>query len=277
MKKILYPKLSKLDFGFIRSPGPGMGNLLFPISRCLSKLNDEPNSHEMIYPTIPQFKLGPIIRNEKSKRFYLKEFRNRSIKEWFKWIYFMIKSISYGNKNKNEFIQEEDLKNYFYEFSDKKNFILSWILDNMREKIKPHSIRSNIIGIHVRRGDFRKKNSHSLINQNTVNFQLNDDWYIKVVEKLLNENNKINQIIIFSDSREVDYLYDYFGKLVSTSFDDSITDVGSIISLSRCEYIVCSQSTFSMWAAFLGNSKCVWPLNFQLNSYMPIESRFAFF
>ncbi len=30
-----YPLLSTPDLGFIRGPGPGLGNLLFPITRAL--------------------------------------------------------------------------------------------------------------------------------------------------------------------------------------------------------------------------------------------------
>ncbi len=30
-----YPLLSSPDLGFIRAPGPGFGNLLFPITRAL--------------------------------------------------------------------------------------------------------------------------------------------------------------------------------------------------------------------------------------------------
>ena len=32
-----YPLLSSLDFGLIRGPGPGFGNLLFPIGRALEE------------------------------------------------------------------------------------------------------------------------------------------------------------------------------------------------------------------------------------------------
>ena len=74
-----YPLLSSPDIGFIRAPGPGLGNLLFPITRALqaAKLKKE----IFVPPTMFNLKIGPLIRKEKNLRFYNKEFKKRSFRE----------------------------------------------------------------------------------------------------------------------------------------------------------------------------------------------------
>tara|TARA_B100000212_G_scaffold169263_1_gene127342 strand:+ start:4109 stop:4939 length:831 start_codon:yes stop_codon:yes gene_type:complete len=275
VKYYYYPKLSHLDFGIIRSPGPGLGNLLFPIARCISKFNKYKSTSEMIYPTIPQIKLGTLIRQEKSKRFYFKEFRGRTLKEWYKWSKFNFYKYVFNKNNKVKIISEYNLGNYFYDFYDDKHLIFNWIKNNMSEKISLQSRKKNKIGIHIRRGDFIKKEKNS-DHQNQTNFQVEDTWYINCVQKLLEGDHNIDEIVIFTDSKKIDDLIKIFNVFVPTKLDQSKTDIGSLLSLSNCKYIVCSQSTFSMWAAYLGNSKCIWPFNFELSKYLKIEARYKF-
>ena len=70
----IYPKFSGYDFGYFRILGDGLGNLLFPWARavCISKRTNL----RVIAPTWPQFKLGPVFRNEPDKRFYLNLFNH---------------------------------------------------------------------------------------------------------------------------------------------------------------------------------------------------------
>ena len=55
-----YPLLSSPDLGFIRAPGPGFGNLLFPITRALQeakklKIVDIPSKRKTHKGEIPHY------------------------------------------------------------------------------------------------------------------------------------------------------------------------------------------------------------------------------
>ena len=63
-----YPLLSNIDIGFVRGPGPGFGNLLFPIGRALQEANIK--NEVFVRPTMLNLKLGPFIRREKDLRLY---------------------------------------------------------------------------------------------------------------------------------------------------------------------------------------------------------------
>ena len=53
-----YPLLSKPDIGIFRGPGPGFGNLLFPIGLALQKA--QAKNEIFVRPTIFNNKIGPI-------------------------------------------------------------------------------------------------------------------------------------------------------------------------------------------------------------------------
>ena len=53
-----YPLLSRPDFGFIRGPGPGFGNLLFPIARALNEAQIQRGI--FVRPTFK--KIGPLAK-----------------------------------------------------------------------------------------------------------------------------------------------------------------------------------------------------------------------
>ena len=70
------PILSAHDFWLFRSPGPGLANLLFPISRAIAGV--EKHGGLLLRPTIRQLKLGTFLRGEKDKRTYGGIFRHRT-------------------------------------------------------------------------------------------------------------------------------------------------------------------------------------------------------
>ena len=90
-----YPLLSKPDIGIFRGPGPGFGNLLFPIGRALQEA--QAKNEIFVRPTIFNIKIGPILRWERDLRFYQKELKKRHFYDWLDFIRINI------NKNKVKF------------------------------------------------------------------------------------------------------------------------------------------------------------------------------
>ena len=78
-KKYYIPRLSPIDLIFFRLGGPGLGNLLFPISRAL--LDARKADGVFINGTFPQLKFGPVIRMERDKRAYRREFTPQSLRK----------------------------------------------------------------------------------------------------------------------------------------------------------------------------------------------------
>jgi len=58
-----YPLLSKPDIGIFRGPGPGFGNLLFPIGRALQEA--QAKNEIFVRSTIFNIKIGPINNSGK--------------------------------------------------------------------------------------------------------------------------------------------------------------------------------------------------------------------
>jgi hypothetical protein len=79
-----YPLLSSMDIGFIREPGPGLGNLLFPIGRALQEAKIK--KEVFARPTMFNLKLGPFVRREKDSRLYNKEFKKRNYNDWMNFL-----------------------------------------------------------------------------------------------------------------------------------------------------------------------------------------------
>ncbi len=165
-----YPLLSSPDLGFIRSPGPGFGNLLFPITRALqaAKIKEE----VFVRPTMLNLKIGPLIRREKDLRLYNKEFKRRNYNDWvnFLRVFFL----------KNKVVIHNGLGDFFHDINKSQFLIKNWLLLNTLEKPINNTGK---IAVHIRRGDFNKANKSDL------SFQIPTQWYLDTVDRLVSKTN----------------------------------------------------------------------------------------
>lgn len=100
--------------------------------------------------------------------------------------------------------------------------------------------KGDIIGLHIRRGDYQHiKNGQYF-------------WSIEEYKKLIERITKStgNQVVICSN--EPLNLHDWKDLPIYYFQPDQIKD---IIRLSLCDYVIGPPSTFSAWAAFMGNKK----------------------
>lgn len=266
------PILSKWDFGFIRSPGPGLGNILFPISRAV--VGREVHGGSIILPTMRQLKFGTFLRREKDKRTYGNIFRPRTPQEWMNW--FRVQSLSYNyeyeikKSNNNNVTLYEGMGNQFHDIKNYRNEIIDYIksisnhpLDNL---IEPYDL-----AVHIRLGDFRADN-----NSGYQNNRIALDWYKAAIEHAKQKIRKKNFTgILFSDE-DPDLL---IKKLNLSNFiaEPRGNALQSIFKMSNSKILIGSQSTFSLWAQFIGNSYTIWPSNFKLNKYKEINETNDFF
>ena len=239
-----YPLLSRPDLGIVRGPGPGFGNLLFPIGRALQEAQNK--KQVFVRPTIFNFKLGPILRMEKHKRFYHNELISRNLNDWMNFFRINI------HKNKVKFHCGDG--NYFYDIEKSNLLIKNWLLHNSIEK--PFN-QSGKIAVHIRRGDFKKSNKSHLSHQ------IPTQWYLDIVERILNTVDK--DVVIYSDS-EISKEWLKFGYRVK--FSQNKTACSNILSMSSADYLIASRSTFSLWSYFFSKQKTFFPKGFELNRYL---------
>lgn len=279
MPRYHYPKLSTFDFGFIRSPGPGLGNLLFPIARALIQDVKEDGSI-FIYPTVPQLKFGPIFRLENDTRMYLSVFKSRSFFEWknFLRMWMIVDQIneedydsSRAMENESRVIKYQGLGDYFHDLEGFESYIKRWVKKNMIQP--PSAFSSSKIVIHVRQGDF------SPFSQDKIDtcYKTPYEWYVKALE-FARSSIKINEpILLLTDGDCVDVATQLgLGPSEYRVPPTQYNALHTIMLGANAEMLVASKSTFSMWMRFFGESQVLWEPEFEISKYFTVTRRDQF-
>jgi hypothetical protein len=112
----------------------------------------------------------------------------------------------------------------------------------------------NYIAVHIRLGDFAEVADHALINSAHPNLRIPMSWYINLT-RALRKRYGDKPIYIFSDGDE---------KLLKPILDQGAilyrtgSDMTDLLAMSGASILVGSNSTYSRWAAFLGNMPSIW-------------------
>ena len=124
-------------------------------------------------------------------------------------------------------------------------------LKNIKSGVKKFtkSIKSNMVAIHVRGGDVLTLKDNTYVAGNT--------YYYKVIQKLKKEVPNI-KYHFFSD--DLVYLEKIINSLEIKNYKiisklKKFTDLEEFFIMQNYKYLVISASTFSWWAAWLGNKK----------------------
>jgi len=246
----VYPRLPAIrDLGVIRYRGAGLANCLFVASRAY--LISKKMGWDYINPTWKNFSFGPYLRSEKDKRHYFGLFKKIGISNISKLlILIFLKKIDYQNdmKSKKGLIKIEGLGNYFedllFEQRQVKDFIYSILKRKITDKIDKLDF-SNVVGIHLRLGDYR------------ADLRTDINWYIKIVNDFNDLHGGNQKFYVFSDgsNNEISTLLS-IPRVERVFFGNALSDV---LALSKCKFIIGSDSTFSGWAAFLGQTPILFP------------------
>lgn len=251
----IYPKFrAKIDIG-IRIGGMGLSNCLLVYARalCLARKLDA----QLITPTWSQFNFGTYLRNESDKRHYWHFFKQEDI-SGFKKYYLIntlykiseheLKLLKYI-KNQDVIIEVKGVQPYFKELVTERDYIV----ENVLNLIHPFRLKevqnfsfTRKIGIHIRLGDYHPSAQKSLT------------WYLEIIKKTDLHTNCSYEFLLFSDGKaeELTQLLNYSQRIEHTHFGSSIAD---LVALSKCVFIIGSNSTFSAWASFMGNKMLLIP------------------
>lgn len=263
----VYPKFSGYDFIYFRVLGDGLGNLLFPWARavCISKAHGIP----LIAPTWPQFKLGPILRNEPDKRFYVDLFNPAD--NYITGVEKLSSLMLLPKVKEKDFLaSSSDLESSFVVSCCGMEGLFLPILkcyDAVKRELlaitKPrhtenHEISRHAISVHVRLGDFAEPviGSNESIRPGAVNTQLPISWYKAMIMRLRDYLGHDYPVIIWSDD-DGDRLVE-LTAMNNTKREFLGSSIADLIGMSSARVLIASGSTFSMWASYLGRMPVIW-------------------
>lgn len=250
-----YPKFSHGDQFGIRLGGPGLGNLFFPFARAI--IYADKYNIPLINPTWPNIKVGPILRNERDKRFYLNLFNTTGITGPRK--YYLLNTIHKTLEsdkipaNKDTIIVFSGLGNYFNDIKTHYSLVKERILTIVKEHyLKNIDTEYDCIALHLRMGDYTEKRRIDL------------EWCLEVIHQLRMAVGE-KRVLLFTDERdsEIGEILNKIQKADIAFFGNAISD---LIAMSRCKFLIASDSTFSGWAAYFGRM----PVIFQKRHFGPV-------
>jgi hypothetical protein len=129
-------------------------------------------------------------------------------------------------------------------FSEKdRNWIRNMLISTKRSIIDQTKNSSSTIGVHIRRGDYVKSKSASKVFRNIP---------IEYYDTALQQLRRDQRILVFSDDPELSASYAAKVKGIDVrSFNLSLEE--EFCLLMSCDNHIIANSTFSWWAAYLGN------------------------
>jgi hypothetical protein len=125
--------------------------------------------------------------------------------------------------------------------------------------IERHKDRDKLsVAVHIRRGDFSLPSSTDDY-KGVLNKGLPLSWFTNICNALVAAFGRDNlQFLVASDSSPEDLgaLLDTYPSLFLSDLQHS--DVSDLIAMSEADLLICSLSTYSMWAAFLSGEPYLW-------------------
>lgn len=264
-------RLSAVDLGILRSPGPGLGNLLVPIARAFA--GQRRHGGTLVYPTIRQLKIGTILRWERDLRTYGGLFRGRTSGEWADWARAHMRTKYPEDQIETALAAQrpgtvvyEGLAGYFHRIMDEAGPFAAWLDSTARYRGQVDGPFD--IAVHIRLGDFAAAAAGTTITGH--NFRQSFDWYrdaIAMARDLLGESNP--RIMLFTDEDPASVAGEL--GLDRVEIDPGQNAITAIRNLSRARLVVTSRSSFSMWGVFLGGTQAIWHRDFDLAADMPVR------
>lgn len=253
-------------------PRAGLGNKLLVWARALvfSHLNGLP----LFVSNWAEVKIGPILRNEKSKRqywgYFVKtnqpSFLRRLVFAWSKCVDDPDLRRVAGINEKLLYVFREmpSWPDYFKDLREFRGLITEQFYQNVAPKYLSlaQSQEAPVIGVHVRRSDFRESAAGEAIG-NTCNQRTSLDFYIRTVEAIRDIQGAQLPVTVFTDGRK-DEIADLL-SLPRAKIAAKNPDIVDLMLLSRSRYVVVSSgSTFSYWAAFVSNASVITHSSFRM-------------
>ena len=248
----------------------GLGNLLLPWARCEIFARDHDLS--MLAPRWIQPKIGPVLRGENDKRYYVGLFDNSRYVRGLRKLIILMRSSKFREERGLATVREmasagrgsvvilfEGLDGFFEPLLPHRDFLKRRLTEIMAEplRVKLASAPEDFeIGVHLRRGDKETARFGEVYTGNP-HLTFCDEWYVRCIASLRHALGYPAKVKIFTDAHE-----DQLTRLLSLgniSVADRNPSLLDIMILSKSKILITTgTSTFSMWAAFLGQMPSIW-------------------
>jgi hypothetical protein len=119
---------------------------------------------------------------------------------------------------------------------------------------EPNWGRGGFIGVHVRLTEFKTPSSMQSIETSEPNTRIPIQWYVDVIDQLRAGYPEL-AIKVFSDGSDIELNQILRRGAVRNR---ARNDIRELLDLSSASILVGSNSTYSRWAAFLGDMRSIW-------------------
>lgn len=250
----------------------GLGNMLFPWARA--EIFAHRHHLPMLAPQWTQPKIGPLLRGEKDLRYYTGLFDNSHyLRGLRKWAALLCRARVSEDRAEaaaaspgmaaRTLIVFEGMDGQYQPLFDHRDLVRRRLLEIISQSVKRRLSAEPTppapwVGMHVRRGDTLPLEYGEPFPPGQFNRVQPLEWFIQCVNNIRRlVGNADIPVKVFSDARahEIGPLLAQ-GNVTLARPNPSIVDM---ILLSRSSILVTTgPSTFSAWAAFLGEMPALW-------------------
>lgn len=264
-------------------PKAGLGNQLFPLMKAY--LFGQINNLGVIVTGYNQFRIGPYLRGDKSKRNYRKYFifQKGILREQLdrlallKYRHYQkqeehsIEKITGDKKNKQYIFRDiPHWSDYFKELKDNREEVirLFWSILSPDFKLQLEKQAAPWIGVHIRRGDYRKlKEGEDFSKVGIV--RTPEEYFTNTIKSIRKVAGKDLPVSIFTDGYKDEF--DQLFSVGNIKIVEGNQDIVDLLLLSKSKIIITSAgSTFSSWAGFLSNAPLIMHPNHIHQTIRPI-------
>lgn len=243
-------------------PKAGLGNKLFVWAHGVVYASLHALEHMTVGWT--QYQLGPLLRMEKSKRWYTNYFINSA--SWLKrcqYIFQSKKYLSYLESNKLDVHPEATnyvfheipyWKDYFLGLSEHRELIKKKFFDMLSPRYQEvyRSIEAPDIAIHIRMGDFKKLEAGLDFSKAGLT-RTPIEYFSEVIHTIREITGNDTPVKIFSDGNKAELTSVL--SLPHVDFAHNISDLADLLQMSKSKILVLSAgSTFGQWSGFLSDA-----------------------
>lgn len=261
-----FAKLGGIDLGMFRIAGPGLGNMLFPWARAVVAC--ERFGLMLVSPTWPQLKVGPLLRGERDRRTYTGLFWNPP--EQLRGAKRMLvlatapripeATLANGPMDwSGRVVLFEGMCGLFQPLRGHRRLLFQTLVRVTRPEVirSIPSARTSAIALHVRCGDFVSKGDRVVAPPGQGNVRTPMSWFVATLRAIRRSIGTNVPAHVFSDGTP-DQLVELMAE-PDCSLVNYGASIADLLAMSRYATLIGSNSTFSMWASFLGTVPTIWP------------------
>lgn len=249
-------------------PKAGLGNQLFPLMKAsvFSYLNKLP----LLVIDYHQFKMGPYLRREKTKRNYNLFFSfQKNI--WSAWLDKVkvslmrfpvvteapVKQIENVSSTTYLFDKIPHWSNFFDQLRDHRMLVIDLFWKMLRKNVTEQIelLRAPVIGVHIRMGDFRKLVASEDFNK-VGSVRTPEQYFFDIICRIRKIHGSDLDASVFTDGYKKEFQTLF--SLPNISLVEGNSDMVDLLLLSKSKVIIVSAgSTFGYWAGFLSDSPII--------------------